>query len=238
MRKYSLILSLCLSFYLSAEEATLSFSLATTELPPFVYLDENKQAQGSLVDMLTTAQQHSSMRIHIMVMPWARAFQEVKKGSIDALMPTLMTEERQNFFVFPRLPLAHLGKSVLIKRIEDPFEFTGLAALDNLKVIGMLRHAMIDEEFHRLAKSGNLNIYETTRLDDALLMLAQEKIDLVASDATIALTTINKLGLEKRFQFYTLRLDGKPSYIAFSPAFAKTYDVNQIMEQILNTAGD
>jgi len=126
----------------------------------------------------------------------------------------------------------------LIKRIEDPFEFTGLAALDNLKVIGMLRHAMIDEEFHRLAKSGNLNIYETTRLDDALLMLAQEKIDLVASDATIALTTINKLGLEKRFQFYTLRLDGKPSYIAFSPAFAKTYDVNQIMEQILNTAGD
>jgi hypothetical protein len=61
---------------------------------------------------------------------------------------------------------------------------------------------------------------------------------LVASDATIALTTINKLGLEKRFKLYALSLDGNPSYIAFSRAFAKTYDVNQIMEQILNTAGD
>jgi polar amino acid transport system substrate-binding protein len=229
-----LLLLLFVGFQLQAKEKFIEFSLATAELPPYVTLADNKQLEGVFIDMLDKVQAETGIKINIFIMPWGRAINEVKKGRIDAIMPTLWSKDRAKFLVYPSLPFYRFSASVLIKRIEDDFEFTQLSDISPQKVIGKTRLVLVDNEFDRLVKHGELSVYETTKLDEALLMLAQGKIDLVASDGDIALTTIKRLELEQRFHLFAIHQDTAPSYIAFSGQFAHKYDVDYIMSLIDN----
>jgi ABC-type amino acid transport substrate-binding protein len=227
-----LLLLLFVGFSLQAKEQFIEFSLATAELPPYVYVAENKQAEGLFIDMLNEVQTQTGIKINVFIMPWGRAINEVRKGSIDAIMPTLWSKERAEFLVYPELPFYRFSASVIIKRLEDDFIFTQLSQISPQKIIGKTRLVLVDNEFDRLVKQGKLSVYETTKLDEALLMLAQHKVDLVASDGDIALTTIKRLELEQRFHLFAMHQNTSPSYIAFSRQFAKKYDVNYIMTLI------
>lgn len=202
--RYLLIFILFISFTIQANQQPIEFTLATADLPPYVTLNNDKQAEGLFIDMLNKVQQKSSIKITIFVMPWGRAINEVKKGTVDAIMPALWSKERAEFLVYPTLPFYNFSQSVLIKRIEDDFDFTNLQAISPQKVIGKVRSVMVDEEFDNLVKHGKLSIYETNKLDQILLMLDQKKVDLVASDGDLALNAIKQLGLVNRFVFFTL----------------------------------
>jgi polar amino acid transport system substrate-binding protein len=227
-----LLFFLFVSFNLSAINQSIEFTLATAELPPYVYTDKDKKIKGLFIDMLEQVQKDTAINIKVFIMPWGRAVNEVKKGRIDAIMPTLWSAERAQFLVYPQQSFYTFSESVLIKRIEDDFVFTHLSAIGSDKLIGKTRLVLIDEDFDKLVKQGKLKVYETTKLDEALLMLAQGKVDLVASDGDIALTTIKKLELDKRFTLFPLRQSTSPSFMAFSKQFAAMYDVNKIMTLI------
>lgn len=214
------------------QEQALSFTLATAEAPPYVYLDENNEIKGSLINILERVQKNTALKIEILVMPWARALSEVKQNRIDAIMPTLWSEERASYLEYPDLPFYSGGKSVLIKRASDDFEFTELSKIPSKKIIGKIRLVVINAAFDSLVNQGRLRIYETPKLDQALLMLAQKKIDLVASEGGIAATTIKNLGLEGSFKTYSLHVDSTTGYMAFSRDFAAKHDINRIMDII------
>lgn len=215
-----------------AHQQVISFSLATAEAPPYVYSDENNQIKGTLINKLARAQKDSGLKIEILIMPWARALNEVKQNRIDAIMPTLWSEERAKYLEYPKLPFYSGDESVLIKRASDDFEFNQLSNIPSNKVIGKIRLVVINAAFDKLVKQGKLRIYETPKLDQALLMLAQKKIDLVASEGGIAATTIKNLGLDGRFKTYSLHVDSTTAYMAFSPNFAAKHDINRIMDII------
>ena len=216
-----------------AHEQVISFSLATAEAPPYVYLSENNQIKGTLINKLERAQKDSALKIEILIMPWARALNEVKQNRIDAIMPTLWSEDRAKYLEYPNLPFYSGDESVLIKRASDDFEFNELSNIPSNKVIGKIRLVVINAAFDKLVKQGKLRTYETPKLDQVLLMLAQKKIDLVASEGSIAATTIKNLGLEGTFKTYSLHVDSTPAYMAFSPNFAAKYDINKIMDIII-----
>lgn len=235
MRIRFFLLIVFIPHYLYASESAISFSVATAKLPPFVYLDADKQPKGILIEILEKAKQETDLEINILVLPWARALDEVKNGRIDALMPAIWTSQREQFFVYPSLSFFTFSDSVLIKRIDDQFVFEGLASIGPNKVIGKTRLVVINHEFDALEKLGQLSTYETTKLDDALLMLTQKKIDLVAGDRAIALSTIRNLNLEKSLKLYALEATSNSSYIAFSQQFAAKHDINYIMQLIMDS---
>lgn len=146
---------LFISFTLQAKEQSIEFSLATTELPPFVIVNENKQLEGLFIDALNKVQRNTNIKINIFVMPWGRAISEVKKGAIDAIMPTLWSKERSEYLVYPALPFYTFKQSVLIKRKDDDFEYTNLRNIDPQKLIGKTRSVLVDEEFDKLVKLRN-----------------------------------------------------------------------------------
>ncbi|MGS2720761.1 substrate-binding periplasmic protein [Paraglaciecola aestuariivivens] len=233
MLKFSYFLCLVFSVNLWASQKAIHFTLATAQLPPYVFVDENQQVKGQLVDKLKQAQRQTGLKIDILVMPWGRALNEVKNNRIDAIMPALWSQERADFLVFPEQAFYALDPSVLIKRKQDNFTYSNLTAIPKHKVIGKARLVMVDKTFDTLVKQGRLSVYQTTHLDEALLMLQQQKIDLVASESNIALTTIKNLGLEGQFTLYPIEQVVPASYIAFSSSFAKNHDINAIMASIL-----
>ena len=209
-----------------------AFTLATAELPPFAYLDERQQPKGILIDILDKARQQSGIQITVLVLPWARALNEVKNNHIDALMPVLWTKQRGEFLVYPQQSFYNLSDSVLIKRKDDPFRFQNLASIGRDVLIGRTRLALIGSEFDDLVQNGQLRVYETMKLDEALLMLAQHKVDLVASDKAIARSTIHNLAMEQHFEYISLGFAAPDSYIAFSRQFADQYNIDEIMALI------
>ena len=221
------------SINLQAEQPTISFTVATAEVPPYVFLDENNQIKGKIIDLLNQVQMIAALKIDIYVMPWGRALHEVKENRIDAIMPAQWSEERATYLEYPQKSFYSLDESIIIKRSEDDFEFTKLSDIPKNKLIGKTRLAMINSTFDKLAEEDKLSIYETPKLDQALLMLAQEKISFVVSESGIALSTIKSLGLEGQFTTYPLVMDRLPSYMAFSRAFAEVHDINSIMEIII-----
>lgn len=216
-----------------ANEQHISFSLATAELPPYVFLDQEKNPQGIFIDWLKEVEQNTTLKINVYVLPWARALSEVENNRIDALMPALMSEQRKQFLVYPQQPFFSFSDSVLIKRVDDNFTFTELVDISSNKIIGKTRRVMIDNEFDSLVKMGYLKIFETSKLDEALMMLQQKKLDLVASDGDIATSTIKSLDLDNQFNLIPLHSNPPPSFIAFAKPFAKSHDIDAIMQLIM-----
>ncbi len=225
-------LSLMLTNLVSASQSPTHFTLATAQLPPYVFIDKHGQITGLLIDKLTHAQQHSGLNIEVLVMPWGRALNEVKNNRIDAIMPALWSQQRSEYLAFLTQVFYTLAPSVIIKRATDNFEFNGLANIPKDKVIGKARLVMLGQLFDKMVEEGQLTVYPTNQLDEALLMLKQNKVELVASEGGIALSTIKKLGLEGQFTLYSIEKNVPASYIAFSKDFAKSHDINTIMAKI------
>jgi ABC-type amino acid transport substrate-binding protein len=133
--RYLLVFFLFIDFALQAQERPIKFSLATAELPPYVTLNKNKKIEGLFIDILNEVQQRTAIKIEIFVMPWGRAIAEVKKGNIDAIMPALWSKERANYLAYPSIPFYTFSQSVIIKRVEDDFEFSTLSNISPQKVI-------------------------------------------------------------------------------------------------------
>ncbi|WP_339720047.1 transporter substrate-binding domain-containing protein [uncultured Paraglaciecola sp.] len=228
-----LYIFLLIGFSQQAKELPKEFTLATAEIPPYVTVSQNKQIEGLFIDKLNEFQKNTKIKIHIFVMPWARAVNEVKKGKMDAILPALWSKERSEYMAYPTLPFFTFSQSVLIKRVEDNFTFTNLHTINAQKIIGKTRSMLLDQDFDKLVKQGKLSIYETNKLEQALFMMLQGKVDLVASDGDIALSAIKQLRLENRFILLPMHEVSPPSFMAFSRPFAEKHDINQFMSMIV-----
>lgn len=209
-------------------------TIATPEIKPYAYLDNNRQNQGLFVDYFEKVSEHEALKFNIIIMPWARAIEEVKQGRIDALLPTLYNKEREHFLIYPNQPFALLSQDVLIKRKDDPFTLDNTPNDTSQRILAKVRSMAVNKSFAKLAARPNIATFETKDISSALKMLKQRRIDLFITDRKIAENTINDLNMTSSLTILTLPGDKAPSYLTFSKAFASRHDVNQIMTQILS----
>jgi len=83
-----------LSAHLQADDSSIeSISIAAPLSAPFAYKDELGKPQGFLFELFALVEQETGLKTNITIMPWARGMHEVKINRINALMPTVDTEE-------------------------------------------------------------------------------------------------------------------------------------------------
>jgi polar amino acid transport system substrate-binding protein len=210
----------------------LSINIVAPELKPFIYNNVNKKAEGLLVETLTNVSKNSSLNINVTVLPWGRAMLEVMSGNADAIMPALYTEERAKSLVFPESQLINFYGSVLIKNIDDDFEFEDFEAIKQKKSVAKVRAVLLGEHFDKAKDNGALNIVEVTKLEDALNMLLVKRVDLVVADGFAAYTSIKGMGIEGKISVMSISSIAEPSFLAFSSQFSRKHDVNKVMSII------
>ena len=110
---------------------------------------------------------------------WARSFQNAKTGAIDALIPTIHSHDREEFFIFPEEPLAIL-KMVLIGRADDAIPYNG--SLESIKgyTVGRIRNARVSPAFDAAAMNGIFHIDDSSRFELLALGVVRGRIDLMA----------------------------------------------------------
>lgn len=220
------------SFQLQADDRAIeSITIAAPISAPFVFNNAEGKPQGFLVDLFNLVEKKTGLKAHILIMPWARGMHEVKIGHIDALMPTIYTDERAQFLFYPKAPIIEF-RTVLLKRSQDDIVVDDITQLGTTKTIAKVRSMSMGKAFDDAEKAGLINVIEVRDFDHAIQMLATSRVDLAACVDHISNSSLKRLNL--RDQIDTLNFsDGKvTAYLTFSKAYAKQHNVDELMKKI------
>jgi polar amino acid transport system substrate-binding protein len=210
-------------------------SIASPEIPPFIYLDSRNKPQGPFIDKVMSIQSsHITIKVHIM--PWARAIEEVKKGRVDAIMPTVYSAAREKYLSYPQRSLFLFNNNVIVKQVSDNFVFKDFASIETEKHIGVMRSTVISEDLKKAQKAGKISTYETLNIEQAMIMLTHSRLDLVIGDSEIINSAIVRLKLKNEVSVSNITKSPEQSFLAFSKSFAKKHNINEINELIIKTS--
>jgi ABC-type amino acid transport substrate-binding protein len=222
--RYFLIFIL-LSFDSQAKQVEIS--VAAPEIFPFVYLNDKQEVVGLFVDCLNNST-NENYTFKAMVLPWARALEEVKNNRIDALMPAVYTKQRTEFLSYPNKPMIEFFSDILVKKKPASFTTFEEAKKQN-KLIAKVRSKALREDIKARIESPGLTILNIKDTKTALKMLLQNRIDYFVGDPQMVKYTAQQANMNDEFSFVKLSDKTSPSFLAFSKQFAKNNNINQIM---------
>ncbi len=234
----------CLAFILlllstqlhANSNAIKSITIAAPISAPFVFKDTKGKPQGFLVELFKLVEQKTGMKATVSIMPWARAMHEVKVGHIDALMPTIYTDERAQFLTFSKIPLIEF-QTVLLKLAEDELIVDDITQLGTEKVIVKIRGMSMGKVFDDAEKAQQIKVIEVRDFDHAIQMLAQSRVDLVASVDYISNSSLKRLNLQDKIDTLIFSDEKTLAYLAFFKAYENKKGIDELMEQIKNVEG-
>jgi len=218
------------SFQVQASDVE-SIKIAAPISAPFVFKDQQGNPQGFLVDLLALVEKKSGLKSIVSVMPWPRAMHEVSVGHIDALMPTIYTDERALFLTYPKQPIIEFN-TVLLKRAQDDIKVDNITQLGTEKVIVKIRGMSMGKAFDDAEKSGLINVVEVRDFDHAIQMLATSRADLVACVDYISNFSLKRLNLLDKITALRYSNTKVPAYLTFSMAFTQQHNVDELMKKI------
>ena len=228
---FSFVLILTSFQLLASDNKMGTINIAAPISAPFISKDEQGKPQGFLVELFDLIQQKKGLKVNISVMPWPRGMHEVKVGHKDALKPTIYTDDRAQYLVYPKLPLIEFY-TVLLKRAKDDITIDNITQLGTDKTIVKIRGMSMGKAFDDAEKAGLLNVVEVRDFDHAIQMLASSRADLVACVDYISNSSLKRLNLRDKID--TLRFSNEKiaAYLAFSTAFAEQHDIDELMQKI------
>jgi polar amino acid transport system substrate-binding protein len=175
--------------------------------PPFV--DPQNPTEGLSLEVARAAYKTQGYKVDHAYKPWARAIALLKRGEIDIIVNTWMTEERKSFLMYSDTYTANNIK--FIKLENDPFEFHGLESLTG-KRIGVIRGYGYGDSF---TNATNFKRQEVANLHININKLIAGRIDLTLEDEIVARVLIAQKDplLLQKISFTKNSLSTKKMYV-------------------------
>ncbi|MGH1463297.1 MAG: substrate-binding periplasmic protein [Neptuniibacter sp.] len=227
-----------LSLSAKAEDSPRRMVITGLEAPPYVILGEQDNVSGILVELIQQALEPIGIQPVFKISNWPRAFETVKNGHADAIIPTIKSADREEYFVFPNEPLIIL-KMVLLKNSSRSIDFNGdVRELDHLR-IGKIRKARVAPDFDTAVASGKLLLVEErTTFGLLALGVARGRLDLMAGDELMSLWGAAANGVIKDIEPIEPHLAKVPVYLAISKQSPYSTKIEQISEALAATKQD
>lgn len=184
-------------------------TLSTTEFPP--YCGAALPGGGTSTRIVTEAFQRAGYAVEIRWLPWARALDYGKAGTVDGVLCIWHAPEREAFFLYSApLPGNEIG---FFRRRDRPVQYQSLSDLRGLR-IGIVRGYANPTAFNAAALPTEEAVDDLTNLRK----LVAGRIDLALIDRGVALHLIDTELPAQRGQLLWLGppIDAPPLYVAFS----------------------
>ncbi len=141
--------------------------------PPYSYLDEDKAARGTMVDLVKKLAIESQLSFEFVFCPWARCISLIESGHIDLLAGLSKSEERQAHLLYIEPPIFSQNASLGFY-IQDPrIKIDSYGDLENL-VIGKLRGS---QHFAQFDTDKQLNTVSAKDVETLFSLLKNGRID-------------------------------------------------------------
>jgi polar amino acid transport system substrate-binding protein len=208
MKKLLLLFILILTFFSQALCGDFKvLKSASDPWPPFI--DPQNPTEGISLEIARAAYKTQGYKVEHAYQPWARAITHLKRGEIDIIVNTWMTDERKTFLMYSDTYTANEIK--FIKLADDPFEFNGLDSLKG-KRIGTVRGYGYGDKF---SNSTSFTRQEVANLHINIKKLLAGRIDLTLEDEIVARVLIAQkdVHLLEKISFTNNALSKKNMYV-------------------------
>jgi len=219
----------------SSEDDVLT--VVVIHIPPFVDLksDPTKPA-GLAIDATTKMAMACGLRVQFIQAPaWSRVLAMAKSGTVDALTPTLVTDERLEFLDFSADPITRLDIALFASTNSTPVTTESLSILDG-KRIGRLIGIATEKRIDAYIKGGKATLVKHMTYRSLLDNLTRGRVDFVVGPRLMVEHAITDLGAESEVMRLTPDLGQVIGHLAF-PKNRKTSGNKErkIRECILQT---
>lgn len=197
--------------------------------PPYISVDDGKVG-GMAVDIVTEAFHRAGRDIAIEVMPWARALDEAKSGSADAIFPAAKNAEREGFLDYSTGVLVQQAVSLFVRK-DSQTAFDGdLTVFKNTKV-GVVNQMSYGSKIDAAIKSGTLeNLDRSNDSENNVQKLVAGRFEVMPSNRYVALSVAKKAGLSQQIKELLPEVESILTYIAFT----KARDVTKLRDEFDN----
>lgn len=211
MKKTISVLIALISITVYGQQLT-KITAAADPWPPFI--DPNNKTQGLSLEIVRAAFETQGIKVDMSIIPWARAEESVKDGSIDILPNMWFTKEREKSFLYGE-PYA-TNEVKFIKRKGDNFEYNGINSLSGKKVGTVIGYGYGDDFLSASSFSKDPASDSMTNIKK----LVANRIDLTLEDKIVMTSVLQKNAPEllKEIEFSANSLSSNKLHIATGKA--------------------
>lgn len=186
------------------------------KVPPYSF-KENGRVKGIDVDIIAEAAKRMKIGIDIELVPWKRMQVYVKKGLCDAGFTMFYMKEREQFGIFPTVPVHYSTFAVFVLKGSE-FRFKTIEDLYG-KRVGSIIGYRINELFDKASYEGRIIVNEVPRHSQNVKKLFSGRIDCLVSNYDSMVIAIKNNGLSGKIVALPAPLQkSKGAYIVFSKA--------------------
>lgn len=188
-----------------------TFDIMTENWPPYNFEDEGKVV-GISVDIVREILLKVDHPDNIKILPWARAYEYIKKKDNQILFSMGYSEERKDLFKWVG-PLTEF-KIAFYKRAGSNVEIKSMEDAKKVGVVGVTRSTM---SHSILQKNGFTNIDISDTGESLLKKLVADRVDLIIStNNSINPVTLRKYRISDKKVVEAFEVSKRELFIAFS----------------------
>jgi polar amino acid transport system substrate-binding protein len=143
--------------------------------PPYTYGETGQTPErGFAIELMHAVFDRLQLPIRMELLPWKRCVVQVKSGKADALMLTVPTKKRQQFFSFAEPFFSN--SIVFIHRRGESFNWKTISDLKKYR-LGLVNGAEYSQEFNNAVEHDLLDVQQVATIEQNLDKLAAGRID-------------------------------------------------------------
>lgn len=216
LRSVFLVIIVCLNFiHMNEVSAGEKFIITGLEAPPYIIVDNDMNVSGLTVDLIRQAFKTINLEPEFKISNWPRAFETTKNGLADAIIPTIKSQDRMEFFSFSGEPLTVLQMS-LMHNPSKPIVYHG--DINNLKpyIIGKIRKARVSPDFDEAVANKTIIAEERSSFGLLAMAVANKRLDAMAGDELMGLWGAAENGVLNNIDVVRPHLADIPVFLAIS----------------------
>ena len=187
---------------------------------PFTFADENGEATGADIDLITAVADAIGCAIVPVELPWARILKEVEQGTLDLSTSTSRTPEREQWALFSR-PYRETEIAIYVRRGETQrFALQELADIPEQQLrLGVIVDYYYGEALAEAASDPDFAAWIDGAPDypTNIRKLVSGRIDgFLVEDVAVVEAELARMGMSEAVERYPLRIPGQKLHFMFS----------------------
>ncbi len=187
---------------------------------PFTFADENGEATGADIDLITAVADAIGCAIVPVELPWARILKEVEQGTLDLSTSTSRTPEREQWALFSR-PYRETEIAIYVRRGETQrFALQELADIPEQQLrLGVIVDYYYGEALAEAASDPGFAAWIDGAPDypTNIRKLVSGRIDgFLVEDVAVVEAELARMGMSEAVERYPLRIPGQKLHFMFS----------------------
>ncbi len=166
-------------------------TVVTEDIAPYQFINDQGQLDGYCFEVIDALLSHVKQSPKINVMTWARAYDIALRHPNTLIFSIARTKEReQKFHWIGKLLEEHLYVWGMKKNFSEP--------IDNIKQLSQYNVATTRSSYAEpfLRKNNFHNLHLSTKEDQILYMLYNQRVDLIVGTKSAVKARVNKLHLD------------------------------------------